>query len=101
MTLQLRMMFSSSIYYSAGDVILRPGLICRKLYFIQAGLVYAYSNDESERILWYEFGGNSFTDVISFYSRSESNISSKVAENKTKIASISFDDLDTFIFKTP
>ena len=85
--------------YSAGDVILRPGHICIKLYFIQAGLVYAYSNDESERILWYEFEGNSFTDVISFYSQSASNLFIKVAENKTKIASISFDDLDKLYSK--
>lgn len=80
--------------YSAGDVILKSGQICRKLYFIQTGLVYAFSNDESERISWYEFEGNSFTDVISFYSQSASNLSIKVAENKTIIASISFDDLD-------
>lgn len=80
--------------YRGGDVILKPGQICRKLYFIQTGLVYAYSNDETERILWYEFEGNSFTDVISFYSQSASNLFIKVADNKTIIAGISFDDLD-------
>jgi len=85
--------------YSAGDVILKPGQVCRKLYFIQTGLVYACSNDETERILWYEFEGNSFTDVNSFYSQSESNLFIKVAENMTKIASISFDDLDKLYSK--
>lgn len=85
--------------YSAGDVIIRPGHICRKLYFIQTGLVYAYSNDETEKILWYEFEGNSFTDVISFYSQSASNLFIKVAENKTRIASISFDDLEKLYSK--
>lgn len=85
--------------YSAGDVILKPEQICRKLYFIQTGLVYAYSNDETERILWYEFESNSFTDVISFYSQSASNLFIKVAEDKTRIASISFDDLEKLYSK--
>lgn len=76
-----------------GDIILKPSQICRKLYFIHSGLVYAFTNDETERILWYEFEGNSFTDVISFFSGIKSNLSIKVAENKTLIASISFDDL--------
>lgn len=80
--------------YSAGDIILKSGQICRKLYFIQTGLVYAFSNDETERILWYEFEGNSFTDVVSFYSKLASNLTIKVAENKTIIADISFDDLE-------
>jgi CRP/FNR family transcriptional regulator, anaerobic regulatory protein len=85
--------------YSAGDVILKNGQICRKIYFIQTGLVYAFSNDETERILWYEFEGNSFTDVISFYSQSASNLSIKVAENKTIVASISFNDLNNLYSK--
>jgi len=81
--------------YSVGDILLKPGQICKKLYFIQTGLVFAFANDETEKIFWYEFEGNSFTDVISFYSQSASNISIRVAENKTTIASISFDDLDS------
>ena len=85
--------------YSVSDILLKPGQICRKLYFIQTGLVYAFANDENEKILWYEFEGNSFTDVISFYSQSASNITIRVAENKTIIASISFDDLANLYLK--
>lgn len=80
--------------YSAGDVVLKAGQICRKLYFIQAGGVYALANDESERILWYEFDGSSFTDFIGSYSHSACNFTIKVAENNTIIASISFDELE-------
>lgn len=85
--------------YDIGASILKPGQICKNLWFIQAGLVCAFANDETERILWYEFEGNSFTDVNSLYSKLSSNISIKVAENKTIIASISYDDLEKLYLK--
>lgn len=80
--------------YDSGEVILKPGQTCNKLHFIQTGSVYAFSSNETEKVLWYEFEGNSFTDIISFYSQSPSNISIRVAENKTTIASILYDSLE-------
>jgi CRP/FNR family transcriptional regulator, anaerobic regulatory protein len=85
--------------HSAGDILLKPGQICKKLYFIQTGLVYAFANDETEKILWYESEGNSFTDVIGFYSQSASNLTIRVAEDKTVLASIHFDDLANLYLK--
>ncbi len=80
--------------YDSGELILKPGKTCNELQFIQTGSVYAFASNETQKILWYEFERSFFTDVISFYSRTPSDISIKVAEDKTIISSISYDDLE-------
>lgn len=72
----------------AGETILRAGRVCENLYFIISGLVFSHTSDE--KIVWYEFEGNSFTDVNSFYAREPSNNFIKVAEDDTTLLSISY-----------
>lgn len=71
----------------SGDYLLSEGYVCRYLYFIVHGLVYAHTTDG--QILWYEFEGNSFTDPSSFYQQSPSSIMIRVAEDHTRLIRIS------------
>ena len=78
---------------SSGDIILAPGSICKKLYFISSGLVFSYNRARS--ILWYEFEGNAFTDINSFYTQKPGDNYIEVAEDRTALVSISYDKLQT------
>ena len=69
-----------------GEVLLSPGRACKRLYFIQSGLVF--SSDRGGKILWYEFEGHSFTDIHSFYTQKPSRNFIKVAEDQTRLVSI-------------
>ena len=74
-----------------GETLLVPGRMCKKLYFIYSGLVF--SCDREGKILWYEFEGNSFTDVCSFYSQKPSKNFIRIAEDQTVLVSIHYDKL--------
>ena len=76
---------------SSGDIILTPGGICKKLYFIFSGLVFSYNR--ARNILWYEFEGNAFTDINSFYTQKPSENFIEVAEDRTALLSIKYDKL--------
>lgn len=79
--------------FNEEDIILKAGRRCTNLYFIVSGLVYSYTGDGTERILWYEFETNSFTDMNSFYTQQPSNNFIKAAENQTVLLSISYENL--------
>jgi len=79
--------------FNAEEVILKAGRKCENLYFIVNGLVYSYTGDDTERILWYEFEGFSFTDINSFYTQLSSSNYIKAAENNTSLLSISYKQL--------
>jgi CRP-like cAMP-binding protein len=80
--------------YQEKDVILNKGQLCRNLYFVLKGAAYAYSNDETDRILWYEFEGSSFTDIESIFTQIPSNIHIVASENDSLVAGISADNLN-------
>lgn len=80
-----------SQYFSKGDLLVREGKVCNGLYFIQKGLVYAYTLEG--RILWYEMDGSSFTDLRSFFERQPSEQRMRIAEDDTALAYIMRDDL--------
>ncbi|MFW5725862.1 MAG: Crp/Fnr family transcriptional regulator [Bacteroidota bacterium] len=73
------------------EIIVKYGHICRHLYFIQQGLVYAQTSDET--IIYYEFEGKSFTDIESFIQGTPSQISVISAEENTLIYTVSHADL--------
>lgn len=78
---------------NSGEIILNAGRRCRSLYFIVSGLVFSHASDENEKILWYEFEGNSFTDINSFYTQNPSDNYIKAGENQTILLSISYENL--------
>lgn len=84
---------------NAQETILKPGMTCRYLYFIVKGLVYSYADEESERILWYEQEGQSFTDVVSFYTQTPAQSFIKIAEEGTLLLKISYENLQE-VYKT-
>lgn len=92
--LEIAQDFFSIRNYQEKDLILNKGQICRKLYFILKGAVYACSDDENERILWYEFEGSSFTDIESIFKQNPSNIHILASESDTLIAGISANNLN-------
>ena len=85
--------------FNTGDFILKAGSICKFLYFIEEGLVYAHANDENERILWYEPTGSFFTDLESFYQQVPASAFIKVAEDNTVLLKISIENLQ-HLYKT-
>lgn len=58
--------------YNAGDCVLRADQQARHLYFIVSGLVCSHTTDE--KVNWYEFEGQSFTDLESFLARSRATM---------------------------
>ncbi|MDN5216944.1 Crp/Fnr family transcriptional regulator [Fulvivirgaceae bacterium BMA12] len=84
---------------NADEIILKAGRRCKNLYFIFSGLVFSHTSDENEQILWYEFEGNSFTDIHSFYTKKPSDNYIKAGENQTILLSISYENL-TKLFMT-
>ncbi|MFW5726106.1 MAG: Crp/Fnr family transcriptional regulator, partial [Bacteroidota bacterium] len=81
--------FSEQIFRK-NQTIVRNGFVCRYLYFIRRGLVYAQTPDE--KIIYYEFEGNSCTDIESFIQGIPAQISIVSAEEGTEVYSISRSD---------
>ena len=75
------------------EIILNAGRRCRRLYFIVSGLVFSYASDENEKILWYEFEGNAFTDINSFYTQTPSENYIRAGKGGTTLLSISYENL--------
>ena len=51
--------------YTKGSCILKPGSSGEQLFFLFSGLVYCHSQEE--KIYWYEFEGQPFADLDSFF----------------------------------
>jgi hypothetical protein len=59
--------------YKAKDIILRPGQVCRKMYFISNGLLRCYyAKDKTEITEWLMIDGDVATDLDSFYDQAAS-----------------------------
>ncbi|MEL6538630.1 MAG: Crp/Fnr family transcriptional regulator [Bacteroidota bacterium] len=97
--LDLAQGFFKRSVFQAEEYIQKPGRVCSSFWFIESGLVYAQAQDEQERVLWYEFEGSFFTDVVSFCEQIPSTMSIKAAENGTQVVLITYDDLQTLIRK--
>ncbi len=78
-------------YHRAGDILLSPGEVSEKLYFIYKGLVVAQNNEE--RTTWLEMERQVATDIVSFLSRKPSQNYLKVYENDTVLVSITYQKL--------
>lgn len=84
--------------HKKGDFLLKYGNTCKHLFFIEKGLVYSETIDGN--ILWYEFEGNSFTNIESFYNRLPSNSNILVAEDNTIVLRITYDNFNSLINST-
>lgn len=83
--------FFELIKYNKGDCLIKPGGYCKYLFFVVKGLVYCES--QNGQILWYEFEGNSFTDIQSFYSQCPSNNFILAAEKDTAVLRITLENI--------
>lgn len=83
--------------YPARELVLRPGDICRRIYFISSGMVRIYSLDEMgrERTHLFMGPGEVAIDVASFYDQIPATEYLETLQ-PTTIQSISWNELNSF-----
>lgn len=79
-------------YHKSGDILLKPGEVSKKLYFIFKGLVSCSSVEGN--IIWFEFEKNIAAEIVSFVSQEPSENYLKVAEDDTVLISITYDNIN-------
>src|ERR1700759_1044486 len=71
LTLELKTFLGSVVKHSVhqkGDILLKPGRVCDQLYFIQKGILRAFSIIEGEeKTAWIKSEGEFVTSICSFY----------------------------------
>lgn len=89
-------------HYPARHLLLQPGEICRRIYFISSGLVRIYNMDAMgrERTLLFMGMGELAVDVSSFYEQSPATEYLETLQ-ETTIQSLSWQELNTFYADFP
>ncbi len=85
-------------YHKVGDVLLKPGEVCDKLYFIFNGLISCRS--ETNEIKWFEAERVMVTEITSFIERLPSEYYLNVVATDAVIVSITNDKLNQLIHKS-